>query len=181
MAVENKPEEKKKTLEFKGGKIDFSSVYMGPTMTGRYSSPYGGFGHPDDGPTYRPDAVRPNVRAALDYLDTILLAGGEDAEELWDVLSALRGPDQQRNYGGETPKRDVTIPIRRAAFPRTAADIDVKRQEDPYGMKYGRTPGVYQRASFGYPSDARYRGDRFTGDDHFKNHGYRAARALGLV
>lgn len=67
-----------------------------------------------------------STQKALKYLDAILAKGGEDARDLWDVLSALRGPDSQDDVLKDT----VTCPIRRAAFPKTtkrliAGDIQI--------------------------------------------------------
>lgn len=173
MSVE-KPEEKKS--------FDWSQIQMDPTLNqrryysaqfGHYS--YGGFGSPD-GPTYRPEPVRPNVRAALDYLDNIFARGGDDAVELWDVLTALRGPDAMSAH---EEKALVTIPIRIAALPKTAKII----QESAFHNRFDNL--VAKRASFGsrertYP----YRGERVFNPhkhNHFHGHGFRAAVALGLV
>jgi len=57
------------------------------------------------------------VREMLDRIDTFLVTGDQHAERLWNVLSALRGPDND-SYGD---KVSTTNAIRAAAFPRTAA------------------------------------------------------------
>jgi hypothetical protein len=55
------------------------------------------------------------ARDMLDTLDKFLATGQDEAKTLWDVLTALRGPDN----GSDQAKEHATIPIRRAAFPRT--------------------------------------------------------------
>lgn len=128
-----------------------------------------------------PNLIRPNVRAALDYLDNILSRGGQDAQDLWDILTAFRGPDTpNENPYEDTGKREVTLPIRRAALPLTLQSVCESRNVGP--SFYYSNPGVHRRASFGakqyqYP----YGGARLEGSNHFRNHGFRAARALGLI
>lgn len=116
--------------------------------------------------------VRPNVRAALDYLDQILSRDGEDAMELWDVLTALRGPDEHSS----SAKSGITIPIRRAALPLTACAVERERSGSGLGLD-----GVHRRAGFGTPQYDVYRGDTDCYGRHFTVHGYRAAVALGLT
>jgi len=62
--------------------------------------------------------MRPQTREVLDYLDVVLMRGDRTAREVWNVLTALRGPDIR-----DVPslKMYTTVPIRAAAFPRTAA------------------------------------------------------------
>lgn len=56
------------------------------------------------------------VNAVLDRIDEVLASGGAESRQLWDILTALRGPDS----GDIVVKRDYTAPIRAAAFPRSA-------------------------------------------------------------
>lgn len=143
-------------------------------------SPYGPVGGIDPSvPASAPMPIRPNVRAALDYLDNILSRGGEDAQDLWDILTAFRGPDEDR---GSEHKDNVTVPIRRAALPLTRQAVAKTRKSMVTYVTSG--PGVHQRASFGYDqSEYSYAGIRqVTGmSNHFNSHGFRAARALGLI
>lgn len=136
-----------------------------------------------DGTPFRPPPIpiRPNVRAALDYLDTILSRGGQDAQDLWDILTALRGPDEHHYDDEVDHKKTVTIPVRLAALPRTACAVRSERASgDYYSSRI--TPGVCRRASFGAPSSSyRYAGPQREGPGHFEAHAYRAARALGLI
>lgn len=70
--------------------------------------------------------MTPGVRAALDAVEDVLLGLDTDATDLWDILSALRGPDDRRAYGDPRgSKKSATVPIRRAAFPRLAEKDDV--------------------------------------------------------
>lgn len=128
--------------------------------------------------------IRPNVRAMLDYLDDFLSQGGADAQDLWDVLTVLRGPDDADS--GE--KQTVTIPVRRAALPLTAKSVMKIRgghQRQTFGFDSRlEGPGVHMRAYFGYPrGDYPYAGPRHhsTTQSHFHAHAVRAALALGLV
>jgi hypothetical protein len=99
------------------------------------------------------------LREVLDQIDTVLAENGFDAAQLWNVLTALRGPDNVDD-GDYRTKQEVTVPIRRAAFPRTAA------------LTNNNT------ADFGdNDSPTTVRVDRYT---HFHNHGQAAASALGL-
>lgn len=57
------------------------------------------------------------AQRALEYVDSVLAGGGPESKKLWDILTALRGPDrddQQRYKGG------LTAVIRSAAFPKAA-------------------------------------------------------------
>src|SRR6266404_4013913 len=56
------------------------------------------------------------LRQVLNVIDARLAKGGVDAGKLWDVLSALRGPDEDVKHNKDT----TTVPIRLAAFPKTA-------------------------------------------------------------
>lgn len=56
------------------------------------------------------------VRKMLDRIDAFLAKPGKESEELWDILTALRGPDDQDNV----VKEATTAVIRWQAFPRTA-------------------------------------------------------------
>jgi hypothetical protein len=64
------------------------------------------------------------LRGILDKLDAVL--NGPDmnlASQLWDVLTALRGPDSTASRRSEI-KYATTAVIRRVAFPKTAAIND---------------------------------------------------------
>lgn len=58
------------------------------------------------------------AREELFRIDEILSKGGDAASDLWDVLSALRSDDNNvDDFNGQ--KKRTTVPIRRAAFPKT--------------------------------------------------------------
>lgn len=78
-------------------------------------------------------------------------------QEVWNVLSALRGPDKR-----EDSKLYTTVPIRRAAFPRMAATV------------------CYLPVAFGFPT-TEYLGPKEAPVDHFHYHVYQAAVTLGLI
>lgn len=56
------------------------------------------------------------ARGLLKALDAALAKGGSNAAALWDILSALRGPDLH-----SPGAKKGTIAVRRAALPMTAA------------------------------------------------------------
>lgn len=109
------------------------------------------------------------AREVFDVIDEFLVRealravgkGSVEGKRLWDVLSALRGPD-----GDDTDdlKHRQTEPIRRAAFPKLAALYD---------------------KGINIPGGAMFAGDRFIiiaddKEDHFNWHASSAARALNL-
>ena len=109
------------------------------------------------------------VREMLDKIDVFLTRSkGETAQELWDVLSALRGRDED----AARTKSDRTIPVRRAAFPR-------------YAKKADNTPtrNLMPGPSFGSKDYATFvrAGALREAYDHFEMHAFEAARVLGLV
>lgn len=63
--------------------------------------------------------MRRAVREALTKLEDVLIRGDKDASDLWDILSALRGPDVAELQG---VKGVTTVVVRRTAFPRIAAE-----------------------------------------------------------
>lgn len=124
------------------------------------------------------------TRKMLDQIDEFLVGDNQNAAvELWDVMTALRGPDSHDSstiseYKGMNGlKSATTAPIRRAALPRTA--------EAPYPYSTISTT----RASFGYRNDAfegfvrrdgLHRIDR-SYMQHFDLHVALAAEVLGLI
>lgn len=104
------------------------------------------------------------LRKVLNVIEKALLSDTRLCIQLWDVLTALRGPD---TYDKELKDR-TTVPIRRAAFPQLA------KVEDENGCGY--IP-----ASF-----SNFEGNAFDkkwadGPTHFAAHAKRAATALGLM
>ena len=109
--------------------------------------------------------MSPRTRKMLDQIDTFL-ARPATAEpgELWDVLTALRGPDSDN----EMVKEYTTCPIRRAAFPKLVSlDID-----DFAPGPSCRRPGMGTMEE-GYQKQDNY--------SHFGIHANGAARVLGLL
>jgi hypothetical protein len=123
--------------------------------------------------TKRVSRVPTTLRAMLDLIDRFLAWGDcykdaqrfKAAEQLWLVLTALRGPDS----GDTILKGQTTTRIRSKAFPRCAARYD---------------SAAHQRASFyrGEPTEIVVQdvanGGHF--ESHFHSHAKSAARALGL-
>jgi hypothetical protein len=66
------------------------------------------------------------LKSILNKIDTVLSAGYDSpdhdaASRLWDVLSALRGPDTV-HPSADTIKYATTAVLRKIAFPKTFAD-----------------------------------------------------------
>jgi hypothetical protein len=55
----------------------------------------------------------------IDEIDKVLVEGGEDAKCLWDILTALRGPDADPDRWNEPLKKKYTAPLRGVVFPKT--------------------------------------------------------------
>ena len=105
--------------------------------------------------------ARLSVRQMLDCIDTYLAFKDDKSRDLWSVLSALRGPDS----GDFRLKNGTTIPIRRAAFPKTT-------KSSVFGSV---------GASFGNPRRHYAFMRNLVGSVHFKSHANKAAKVLSLV
>lgn len=104
--------------------------------------------------------IKKELREVLDTIDNILAKEDAVSHQLWDVLTALRGPDSA-NYDD---KKNVTIPIRRAAFPITASTVfnDI--------ADFGEENVAYKEIDVtGAPASW-----------HFAHHGNNAAFVLGI-
>ena len=98
--------------------------------------------------------MTPQTKRLLRTIDTALAKGDQTSDELWKVLTALRGPDTSSS----SVKERTTVHIRIAAFPRTAMANDTPASFDtdqPFTL--GRGPR------------------------HFQNHIHSAADVLGLI
>jgi len=103
--------------------------------------------------------MRTNVRKALNQIENVLLKNNADSQDLWNILSALRGPDTE-----EQGLKSYTIEVRRHAFPKLTTLYTVH--------KTNKIP-----ASFGwwtFNSDLRPVYSR----DHFHNHIRTAQKAI---
>lgn len=60
--------------------------------------------------------MTPNIRETLDLIDQVLAQNTHESQMLWDILTALRGPD---NHAPQV-KEVLTVAVRRKAFPQTA-------------------------------------------------------------
>lgn len=96
----------------------------------------------------------------LDQIDAALAANDTSSQELWDILSALRGPDNYANYNR---KETGTVYVRQAAFPKTAESGNFYRA---------------QMKPFEGPLDLTYH--TVDEDMHFEGHLQQAFTALGL-
>jgi hypothetical protein len=107
--------------------------------------------------------MKPKVRAMLDQIDAMLVEMTDESRELWAILTALRGPDAG-DYG---EKAKFTIPVRRAAFPRTAAAVRASMTLADFEV-YGVAP----EKAMSYSPSEDYQ--------HFQGHVYEAQQALGM-
>ena len=75
------------------------------------------------------------VREVLDVIDEFLARGDSRAGALWDVLTALRGPDDESK---EQLKSSTTSHIRRAAFPllaSTSRTLSMSKRVQHFGLE----------------------------------------------
>lgn len=112
--------------------------------------------------------MNPEVRKILDDIDAVLMTQSDTSKQLWNVLSALRGPDDESEA-----KKELTIEIRRAAFPLTTKRADegnggFSPQGNNFGM--GREDGP-----------PRIPADIMIHRDHFRSHIRSAAKALNII
>ena len=86
-----------------------------------------------------------SVRAELNRIQKFLLKGGRNAIDLWAILTALRGPDDNSD---SFLKASTTEPIRTKAFPVLA------REGNNGGIPAGFAPRsrkIDSRAGFRFP------------------------------
>ncbi len=101
--------------------------------------------------------TKAEVRALLTSIDTLLKRNDDGSQALWNILTALRGPDKG-NIG-----KEKTVEIRAAAFPETKA-------------ARGSANGAYMDPAFvpAYSVEEYETGQTW----HFKSHIIRAQEAL---
>ncbi len=121
------------------------------------------------------ERMRPAVRDIIAQIDTIFARGSKPdndgrsyyssdaivARQLWDVLSALRGPDYEKSLD----KNATTAVIRAALFPKTFSDD--RSIAIPAHMAYDETGNAQIRS-------------QMIESYHFKNHAKKAFAVLGL-
>jgi len=107
------------------------------------------------------------ARQMLDKLDDFFVTADDiEARALWDVLTALRGPDWVREGDTHTSKLGSTNIIRRRAFPQLARHVDRRAKGVP--ASFDTLGEVIDPAHIqGTPS-------------HFTFHIYEAAHALDI-
>ena len=104
------------------------------------------------------------VARCLRQIENLLLKGNQDAGDLWEILAALRGPDEDHgNVNTFDQKVAFTVPIRRQAFPRLA-----------------RVDNLYLAVTMNHPLSPRRVKvtDRSFPAGHFEAHIYSAQVAL---
>ena len=111
------------------------------------------------------------TREMLAQIDTMLARCDVAAGELWEVLTALRGPDLPDNSGAL--KESTTAHIRREALPRLCIALSES------GSRFWKDGPGHR-----YPSmDAslNFRSVPMWSSDHFDRHVQAAAEILGIV
>jgi hypothetical protein len=101
------------------------------------------------------------LRQVLNVIDTVLAKGDSTSTSLWDVLTGLRGPDNNADY---SHKDTGTCHVRQIAFPKAA-----ERAGSTYGYLHGAQYSTY--AGIQVPTDS----------GHFQDHLRQAMSALGVL
>lgn len=104
------------------------------------------------------------LRQVLNVIDVALAKKNDTSTKVWDVLTALRGPDSGAEY---MKKETGTVYVRHAAFPKTS-----KKADENFGYLNG--------AQFSAGAHALVVPSRSEGG-HFNGHLRRAAEALELA
>ncbi len=106
---------------------------------------------------------RLRLRKELDRIEKTLLKGDAVSSALWNIMTAQRGPDDERQKG-------YTIRVRRKAFPKLARRKDVRISGSVF--HYYNFPGV--------EAPRPLTDGETIGNAHFRAHIRKAYRALGL-
>lgn len=114
------------------------------------------------------------MRDVLDLIDAVLLRRDEESAKLWNVLTALRGPDS----GDEALKLATTCHVRQAAFPRTANRSAWWAAFGPDGRHYTSTYMTPIGTPLTVPADPTVPSG---GSCHFSGHVICALKALDLL
>ena len=104
------------------------------------------------------------LRETLNTIDRAL-SDPEISEDLWDILSGLRGPDTAQF----SLKLATTSVLRYHAFPRTFKQME--------GMYTGAVAVMDDEGSLQFRRSMANAADGY----HFRHHAYKAFRALGLA
>lgn len=106
--------------------------------------------------------IDPDVREVLDMLDEkFCTLGADKASQLWNILTALRGPDELGLLPYDAKRYSTSI-IRAKAFPKLA-------------KMHFRVPAKFETEARKIRYDLIEAASR-----HFRSHILRAASALGL-
>ena len=114
-------------------------------------------------------------KALLNEIDEYL-AYNEGAKKLWDVLTALRGPDNENSYAANGMKNATTAVIRFTALPKTARTVRS-------GLTYPYAASIGARIIADEKNNVEARNStkgRKAVGSHFLAHTYGAFDALGL-
>jgi hypothetical protein len=103
------------------------------------------------------------VREILNLIDVKLSQGDHEASLLWDVLTALRGPDHKPF---DLKMKAHTCDIRRAAFPKAATLDSLKAISFPAYLSFQPSIEIVPNNDLG------------DDDDHWLHHLGRARKAL---
>lgn len=119
--------------------------------------------------------LTPDAQQFLNTLDDLLVKGDDTAKQIVGVITALRGPDHKKGWHRDGVKAQTTIPIRRAALPKTFAATKSHDFRN-IGMSF-----ALDKDDDGLRVDLRScRGTGYSTDDHFTQHVANAGQLLGL-
>lgn len=111
------------------------------------------------------------IQHALDVIDTALSKGDEDAERLWSILTALRGPDNADLHIDGIWSKEYTKDIRTRALPKTSERV--YKHEIAIGASFNAR-GTEHKKAVDTMKVARE-------DSHFVNHMNKAITALEML
>lgn len=88
-----------------------------------------------------------NVKRVMDMIDEVIAKSGQDAADVWAILTALRGPDKWIDY---PLKKTHTVNIRYAVLPKSAMALNLSPSEPFIPFPGRRYPSMTR------PGDANY-------------------------
>lgn len=114
-----------------------------------------------------------DVRDILNKIDDTLSKNDQSSNQLWDVLTSLRGPDNEDSY----LKAATTLLVRSAAFPKTASVAFVNDTDGIAGVH-----GALYGTDNDYNTRLRRASQQCVSEHlHFYHHVHTAFIALSLL
>lgn len=126
-------------------------------------------------------SLHPDARKFLDSLDDFLLRHDTASAQVAAVITALRGPDKDEGYTVHGLKDKITLPIRRAALPKSALVNTGTAVGQNSKSVYARNMAFGTFVDVDLPKGIRVTSFTPASSNHFEHHGILAAEALGLA